>query len=81
LARSPRPQFIIFDNDRRGEFKRELKKSVITIALMQNQLQVTTNISQENAIIERVQKLCIVNEIHRSFDLENNHENLETKDE
>jgi hypothetical protein len=26
LARYPRPQFIVFDNGRRGEFKREFKK-------------------------------------------------------
>jgi hypothetical protein len=45
------------------------------MALKTNQLQVTTNITQANAIIKRVHK--VVNDILRSFDLENNHENLE----
>jgi hypothetical protein len=40
-----------------------------------NQLQVTTTNPQANAIIERVHK--VVNDMLRSFDLENNHENLE----
>jgi hypothetical protein len=44
------------------------------MALKQNQLQVTTNHPQANAIIERVHK--VVNDMLRSFDLENNHENL-----
>jgi hypothetical protein len=45
------------------------------MALKPNQLQVTTNITQANAIIERLHK--VVNNMHRSFDLKNNHENLE----
>jgi hypothetical protein len=45
------------------------------MALNPNQLQDTTHITQANAIIERVHK--IVNDMLRSFDLENNHENLE----
>jgi hypothetical protein len=47
------------------------------MALKPNQLQVTTNRPQANAIIERVHKG--VNDMLRSFDLENenNHENLE----
>jgi hypothetical protein len=45
------------------------------MALKPNQLQVTTNITQAYAIIERVQK--VVNDMLRSFDLENNHENLD----
>jgi hypothetical protein len=45
-----------------------------TMALNPNQLQVTTIYAQANAIIERVHK--VVNDILRSFDLENedNHE-------
>jgi hypothetical protein len=43
--------------------------------LKPNQLQVTTIKPQANAIIERVHK--VVNYILRSFDLENNHKNLE----
>jgi hypothetical protein len=49
-------------------------KCVTIMALKPNQLQVTSYQPQANAIIERVHK--VVNEIFRSFDLEN-HENLE----
>jgi hypothetical protein len=51
------------------------------MALKPNQLQVTTSIPQENAIIERVHK--VVNDMLRSFDLEseNNHENLEEQED
>jgi hypothetical protein len=45
------------------------------MALKPNQLQVTTNRTQANDIIEQVNK--VVNDMLRSFDLENNHENLE----
>jgi hypothetical protein len=45
------------------------------MALKPNQLQVTTCRSQANAIIEQVHK--VFNDMLRSFDLENNHENLE----
>jgi uncharacterized protein YaiI (UPF0178 family) len=47
------------------------------MALKPNQLQVTTDIAQANTIIERIHK--VVNDMLRSFDLENenNHENLE----
>jgi hypothetical protein len=50
-------------------------KSVAITALKPNQLQVTSYNPQANAIIERVHK--IVNDMLRSFDLENNHESLE----
>jgi hypothetical protein len=51
-------------------------KCVTIMALKPNQLQVTTGRSQANAIIERVRK--VVNDMLRSFDLENenNHENI-----
>jgi hypothetical protein len=51
------------------------------MALKPNQLQVTTSRPQANAIIERVHK--VVNDMLRSFDLENgnNHENLEEQEE
>jgi hypothetical protein len=49
-------------------------KCVTIIALNPNQLQVTTNSPQANTIIERVHK--VIKDILRSFDLENNHENL-----
>jgi hypothetical protein len=47
------------------------------MALKPNQLQVTTYHTQANAIIERVLKVVVVNDMLRSFDLENNHENIE----
>jgi hypothetical protein len=49
------------------------------MALNPNQLQVTTQHRQANAIIERVHKL--VNDILRSFDLENNHEILKEQED
>jgi predicted transcriptional regulator len=54
-------------------------KTIIT--LKTNQLQVTTIITQANAIVERVHK--VVNDILRSFDLEKqqNHENLEDQED
>jgi hypothetical protein len=71
----PRPQFIVFDNDNRGEFKREFKQMCDNYGIKPNHLQVTTHRPQTNAITERVHK--VVNDMLRSFDLENNHENLE----
>jgi hypothetical protein len=51
------------------------------MALKPNLLQVTTNITQANAIIERVHK--VINDMLKSFGLENenNHENLEEKED
>jgi hypothetical protein len=45
------------------------------MALKPNQLQVTTITVQPNTVIERMYK--VVNDMLRSFDLENNHKNLE----
>jgi hypothetical protein len=49
------------------------------MVLNPNQLQYKTKHPQENAIIERGQKL--VNDMLKLFDLENNHEILEGKDD
>jgi hypothetical protein len=49
------------------------------MALKLNQQKVTTIATQANVIIERVHK--VVNDMLRSFDLENNHENLEEQEE
>jgi hypothetical protein len=49
------------------------------MVLNPNQLQVTTINPQANAIIEQVHK--VVNGMLRSFDLENNHENLEEQED
>jgi hypothetical protein len=51
---------------------------VAITALMPNQLQLTSIDTQSNAIIERVHK--VVNEMLRSFDSINNHENLEEQE-
>jgi hypothetical protein len=45
------------------------------MALKANQLQVTKYYSPANALIKRVHK--VINGMLRSFELENNHENLE----
>jgi hypothetical protein len=55
------------------------KKCVTIMALKPNQLQDTTYHPQANAIIERANK--VVNNMLRSFDLENNHENLEENED
>jgi hypothetical protein len=47
--------------------------------LKPNKIQVTTIILQANAIIGRVHK--VVNDMLKSLDLENNHENLEEQDD
>jgi hypothetical protein len=59
LARYPRPQFIVFDNGIKGEFKHEFKQmcDITIMALKPNQLQATTYHPQANAIIERVHKV------------------------
>jgi hypothetical protein len=49
------------------------------VALKPNQLQVTTYHPQANSTIERIHK--VVNVMLRSFDLENNHENQEGKED
>jgi hypothetical protein len=52
---------------------------ITIMALNPNHLQVTTENAQANAIIEWVQK--VVNDMLRSFVLENNHENLEWQED
>jgi hypothetical protein len=47
------------------------------MALKPNQQQITTFTAQANAIIEREEAYKVVNDMLRSFYLENNHENLE----
>jgi hypothetical protein len=84
LARYPQYQFIVFDNRKMGEFKCEKVSSnkcvcKTIVALKPNQLQVTTTHTQANAIMERVNK--VVNDMIRSFDLENNHENFEEQED
>jgi hypothetical protein len=81
LARYLEPQFIVFYNGNGREFKHEFNQCVYKtiMALKSNQLQFTTNISQANAIIEQVHK--VVNDMLRSFDLENNHTNLEEQED
>jgi hypothetical protein len=54
-------------------------KCVTIMALKSNKLQVTTINPQANKIIERVHK--VFNDMLKSFDLENNHENLEEQED
>jgi transposase InsO family protein len=75
LARYPRPQFIVFDNG--GIFKREFKQMCDNYGIKAKPT--TSHNPQANAIIEQVHK--IVNDILRSFDLENNHENLKEQED
>jgi hypothetical protein len=49
------------------------------MALKPNQLQIRTYHPQANAIIEQVHK--VVNDMLRSFDLKNNHKNLEEQED
>jgi transposase InsO family protein len=75
LARYLRPQFTVFDNG--GEFKREFKQMCDNYGIKAKPT--TSHNPQANAIIERVHKVVI--DMLRSFDLENNHENLEEKED
>jgi transposase InsO family protein len=70
LARYSRPQYSVFDNG--GEFKREIKQMCDNDGIKAKQT--TSHNPQANAIIERVHKF--VNDMLRSFDLENNNERL-----
>jgi hypothetical protein len=73
----PRPQFIVFDNG--GEFKGEFLQMYEIDNYGIKAKPTTTQITQANAIIERVHK--VVNDMLRSFELENNHENLEEQED
>jgi hypothetical protein len=57
LPRYPRPQFIVFDNGRRGEFKREFKQMCMQDNYEINAKPTTSHNSQANAITERVHKV------------------------
>jgi transposase InsO family protein len=73
LARYPRPQLIVFDNGNKREFKIEFKQMRDNYGIKDKPT--TSHNPQANAIIERVHK--VVNDMLRSFDSENNNENLE----
>jgi hypothetical protein len=64
-----------------GKFKREFKQmcKITIMALKPNQLQVAIINQQENTIIERVQN--VLNDMLRSSDFKNNHENLEEQED
>jgi transposase InsO family protein len=77
LAHYLQSQFIVFDNG--GEFKREFKQMCDNYGM---EAKPTTNHNpQGNAIIERFSKRIVFNDMLKSFDLENNHENLEQQQE
>jgi transposase InsO family protein len=63
----------------RGEFKREFKQMCVKDNYGIKLKPTTSHNPQANAIIERVHK--VVNDMLRSFDLENNNENLEEHDD
>jgi hypothetical protein len=67
LARYPRFQFIVFDIENGGEFKREFKKMCDNYDIKDKPTTIQI-IPTTNAIVERVDK--VVNNILRSFDLE-----------
>jgi hypothetical protein len=73
FARYPRPQFIVFDNRSMGKFKREFKQMCDNYGMKSKPT--TCHNPQANAIIEQIHK--VVNDMLRSFDLDNNHENPE----
>jgi transposase InsO family protein len=77
LARYPRPQFIVYDNG--GEFKREFKKMCDNYGIKVKPT--TSHNPQANTIIERVHKDLVVNDMLRSYDLKNNHQNLEEQED
>jgi hypothetical protein len=74
-----RLHFIVFDNENRGESQGEIKQMCMqdNHGIEANQIRVIISRPQANAIIEWLHKLWVVNYMLISFDLENNHENLE----
>jgi hypothetical protein len=79
LVRYPQPQFIVFDNGIAGEFKREFKQIFVQDNYGIKAKTTTSHNPQANPIIERAHK--VVNDMFRSFDLENNHENLDEQED
>jgi hypothetical protein len=79
LARYLQPQFIVFDNG--GQLKREFKQMCVNdnYGIKAKPTTSHNHIAQANAIIEQVHK--VVNDMLRSFDLENNHETLEEQED
>jgi hypothetical protein len=77
LARYSRPHLLSLTMGMQVETNSNVSsnKCVTILAFKPNKLQITTINPQANAIIERVHK--ILNDILRSFYLENYHENLE----
>jgi hypothetical protein len=69
LACYPRPQFIVFDNGSTSEFKRDFKQMCENYGIKDKKTTNHNRISQANAIIEQLHK--VVNDILRSFDVEN----------
>jgi hypothetical protein len=78
----PWPQFIVFDNGSMGEFKRQFKQMCDNY-----DIKAKPNYKSQHTIHKQIQSLskytviAIINDMLRSFDLENNHENLEEKED
>jgi hypothetical protein len=75
----PRPQYIVFDNEKIGEFKHEIKQMCVYNYYGIKSKPTTTHNLQSTKQMKSLSEytnLCTVNDMLRSFDLENNHENL-----
>jgi hypothetical protein len=73
------PQFIVFDNGANSKVSSSKCVCKTIMVLAPNQLQITTNTTQASAIIEQLHR--VFNDMLRLFDLENNHEYLETQED
>jgi hypothetical protein len=86
LARYPQPQFIVFDNGNVGAFKREFKQMYIQDNYG---IKAKPTTSHNHSLHKQMQSLSeytmltVVNDMLRSFDLENenNHENLQEQED
>jgi hypothetical protein len=79
LERYLQPQRMVFDIGSMGKFKREFKKMCMQGDNVIKAKPTTSHNPQANAIIDRVHN--VFNGMLRSFDLENNHENLEEQED
>jgi hypothetical protein len=80
LVHNPQPQFIV------GYYNHELNKDKLQSTTNNIKDKPITSHNQQPTIHKQIQswsectKLLVINDILRSFDLENNHENLEQQE-
>jgi hypothetical protein len=85
LKRYPRPQFIVFDNGNMRDFKRQFKQMCVQDNYGIKAKPTTSHNNQSTSKHKKMQslseytKMWSANAKLRSFDLENNHENLEVQ--